>query len=72
MRQLARLKRDVESWRQLQGRVVDARDLAELDDEELRTDLEVEINKNTEHETSRQIPLSQTGFEVEEDSQPNR
>jgi peptide chain release factor 2 len=43
MRQLARIRRDVESWQQLQGQVVDARDLAELGDEELRPDLEQEL-----------------------------
>jgi peptide chain release factor 2 len=43
MRQLARIRRDVESWQQLQERVVDARDLAELGDEDLRSDLEQEL-----------------------------
>jgi peptide chain release factor 2 len=43
MRQLARIRRDVESWQKLQGRVVDARDLAELGDEDLRSDLEQEL-----------------------------
>lgn len=45
MRQLARIRRDVESWQQLQERVVDARDLAELGDEELRSDLEQELTQ---------------------------
>ncbi|TFH33947.1 MAG: PCRF domain-containing protein, partial [Anaerolineales bacterium] len=43
MRQLARLRRDVESWRQLRQRVVDGRDLAELGDEGLRPELEAEL-----------------------------
>jgi peptide chain release factor 2 len=43
MRQLARIRRDVESWQRLQGQVVDARDLTELGDEELRLDLEQEL-----------------------------
>ena len=45
MRQLARLRRDVESWHQLRQRVVDARDLAELDDEGLRSELELELEQ---------------------------
>jgi peptide chain release factor 2 len=44
MRHLARLRRDVESWQQLRQRVNDARDLAELEDEELRTDIEFELS----------------------------
>lgn len=44
MRQLARLRRDVESWQQLQQRVLDARDLTELEDEELRSELETELD----------------------------
>jgi peptide chain release factor 2 len=43
MRQLARIRRDVESWQKLQGRVIDTRDLAELGDEDLRSDLEQEL-----------------------------
>ncbi len=45
MRQLARLRRDVESWQQLQQRVLDARDLAEIEDEDLRPELEAELDK---------------------------
>jgi len=45
MRQLARLRRDVESWHQLRQRVVDARDLAELNDEGLRSELELELEQ---------------------------
>jgi peptide chain release factor 2 len=43
MRQLARLGRDVESWQQLRQRIQDARDLAEIGDEDLRSELEQEL-----------------------------
>jgi peptide chain release factor 2 len=52
MRHLARLRRDVESWQQLRQRVNDARDLAELGDDELRADLELELS-NLESEVDR-------------------
>jgi peptide chain release factor 2 len=45
MRQLARVRRDVESWQQLQERIADARDLVELDDEDLFSDLQQELVK---------------------------
>lgn len=45
MRQLARTRQDVESWQQLRQRVVDARDLAGLDDEGLRSELELELEQ---------------------------
>ena len=45
MRQLARSRRDVDSWQKLRQQVVDARDLAELDDEGLRSELEQELQQ---------------------------
>jgi peptide chain release factor 2 len=45
MRLLARLRRDVESWQQLRQKAVDARDLAELADEGLRQELELELEQ---------------------------
>lgn len=43
MKKLSSLREEVESWRQLQQRVQDALELAELEDESLRAELEREI-----------------------------
>ena len=43
MKKLARLRDEVEDWRAVQQRVNDALELAQLDDESLRADLEKEI-----------------------------
>ena len=45
MRQLARLRRDVESWQKLRQRVADARDLADLDDDALLAELTQEVDQ---------------------------
>jgi peptide chain release factor 2 len=44
MRSLARLRKEVGSWRELIRRVDDALELTSLDDEELRADIEEEIS----------------------------
>jgi len=43
MRKLARLQRDVDDWHALQQRVMDAVELASLEDEDMRPDLEKEL-----------------------------
>ena len=44
MRSLARLRKEVVSWRELVRRADDALELASLDDEELRADIEEEVS----------------------------
>jgi peptide chain release factor 2 len=44
MKKLARLRDEVEDWRALQQRIIDALELAQLEDESLREDLEKEID----------------------------
>lgn len=44
MRSLARLRKEVASWRELLRRADDALELASLDDEELRADIEEEVS----------------------------
>ncbi|MBN1562740.1 MAG: PCRF domain-containing protein, partial [Anaerolineae bacterium] len=48
MRQLSRLKSNVAIWTETQQRINDALELAELDDDELRADLEAEANELTQ------------------------
>lgn len=43
MKQLAALRDELEGWQHLHQRIADARELAQLDDESLRPDLETEI-----------------------------
>lgn len=43
MKKLARLQKDVAAWRTLQTRLREARELAELDDDSIRADLETEV-----------------------------
>ncbi len=43
MKKLARLRDQVEDWRGVQQRVNDALELAQLEDESLRPDLESEV-----------------------------
>ncbi len=68
MRQLARLRRDVDSWHQLSQRVVDTRDLAALGDEALRPELEAEINSLEQEVDRRETRALLSGEYDEEDA----
>ncbi len=43
MKRIARLRGELDSWRNLQTRLAEARELAEMDDESIRADLETEV-----------------------------
>lgn len=45
MKQLASTRDEIEAWRSLEQRIADARELAELNDEDLRSELEPEITE---------------------------
>jgi peptide chain release factor 2 len=61
MRQLARVRNEVEGWRTLVRRVEDATELASLGDEELREDIEDELRMISEEITQRETKALLSG-----------
>jgi len=45
MKRLARLRQEITSWQAIQGRISETLELAELEDEELRPELELEVDE---------------------------
>lgn len=61
MKKLAALHEQVDDWRHLQQRVNDALELAQLDDESLRADLEAEIEELEEEIRQRELKVMLSG-----------
>lgn len=61
MQEIARLREEVDRWKRLQSRASDALELAQLDDEELRTELEIEVETIVDEVGKREFDAMLSG-----------
>ena len=61
MKQLSELRDEVESWRTLDQRIHDALELAEMEDESLRAELEPEAQPLEAELDKRELPSCSAG-----------